>query len=158
MSDASASMSASGPTSTFASASGSTSASTSEPAGTAFSARDVEADVTDRAAQARRWYRQRISAMVLALCVLVHLAVMIYAVRGGLSGAEILARTRGSLAFGAFYELFVIACAVHVPPGLNNIAVEWLRWRPAVALLVARLFGLVILVAGLRTVWAVVAT
>jgi fumarate reductase subunit C len=28
-------------------------------------------------AQARRWYWQRISAMVLALCVLVHLAVMI---------------------------------------------------------------------------------
>ena len=146
MSDASASMPAS------------TSASASEPAGTAFSARHVETDVTNGAAQARRWYRQRISAMVLALCVLVHLVVMIYAVRGGLSGAEILARTRGSLAFGAFYALFVIACAVHVPPGLNNIAVEWLRWRPAVALLVARLFGLVILVAGLRAVWAVVAT
>ena len=47
-------------------------------------------------AQARRWYWQRISAMVLALCVLVHLGVMIYAVRGGLSAAEILGRTRGN--------------------------------------------------------------
>ena len=116
------------------------------------------APISEVAAQAKRWYWQRISAMVLALCVVVHLAVMIYAVRGGLSGAEILARTRGSWSFGAFYALFVVACAVHVPPGLHNIAVEWLRWRPAVALLVSRLFGLVILLAGLRAVWAVVAT
>ena len=125
-------------------------------AGTAFRATGDGARGADAAAQARRWYLQRISAMVLALCVVVHLAVMIYAVRGGLSGAEILARTRGSWGFGACYALFVIACAVHVPPGLVNITVEWLRWRPAPALLVARLFGLVILLAGLRAVWAVV--
>ena len=125
-------------------------------AGSAFVPTSAEADGPEVAAQARRWYRQRISAMVLALCVLMHLAVMIYAVRGGLSGPEILARTRGSWTFGSFYALFVVACAVHVPPGLNNIAVEWLRWRPGVALLVARLFGLVILLAGLRAVWAVV--
>ena len=33
-------------------------------------------------AQAKRWYWQRLSAMVLALCVLVHLAVMVYAGEG----------------------------------------------------------------------------
>ena len=59
--------------------------------------------------QAKRWYWQRISAMLLALLVLVHLAVMVYAVRGGLSAAEILGRTQGSWAFGAFYALFVLA-------------------------------------------------
>jgi fumarate reductase subunit C len=112
----------------------------------------------DGVAEARRWYLQRVSAMVLAVCVLVHLAVMIYAVRGGLSGGEILSRTQGSWSFGAFYALFVVACAVHVPPGLANIAVEWLRWTPARALLAARLFGLLILVTGLRAVYAVVAT
>ena len=126
----------------------------SPAAGTAYRP-GSDAVNADAAAQARRWYRQRLSAMVLALCVAVHLAGMIYAVRGGLSGAEILARTRGSWSFGAFYALFVVACAVHVPPGLNNIAVEWLRWRPGPALLAARLFGLVILIAGLRAVWAV---
>lgn len=113
--------------------------------------------MNDAVAEAKRWYLQRISAMVLAVCVLVHLAVMVYAVRGGLSGAEILARTQGSWAFGAFYALFVVACAVHVPPGLNHIAVEWLRLPHGAALLVARLFGLLILAAGLTAVWAVVA-
>ena len=109
----------------------------------------------DAIAQAKRWYWQRISAMVLALCVLVHLAVMVYAVRGGLSGAEILARTRGGAPFAAFYTLFVLACAVHVPTGLANIAVEWGRWRPQSALWAARAFALVLAVTGLRAVWAV---
>jgi len=112
--------------------------------------------VNDTVAQARRWYVQRLSAMVLALCVVIHLAVMIYAVRGGLSGSEILSRTHGSWTFGIFYAVFVVACALHVPPGLNNIAVEWLHWRPARALFIARLFGVLILVTGLRAVWAVV--
>lgn len=108
-------------------------------------------------AQARRWYWQRISAMVLALCVLAHLAIMVYAVRGGLSGSEILARTQGNWFFGAFYATFVLACAVHVPTGLANIAVEWFRWPPARALWAARAFALLLVVTGLRAVWAVTA-
>ncbi|MDQ2779113.1 MAG: succinate dehydrogenase [Pseudomonadota bacterium] len=94
--------------------------------------------------------------MVLAGCVLVHLAVMIYAVRGGLSAAEILGRTRGNAAFGVFYAVFVVACAVHVPVGLANIAREWWGLRESTALWLARAFGLLLLVMGLRAVWAVV--
>ncbi len=110
----------------------------------------------DAVAQARRWLVQRISAMALAICVLVHLAVMVYAVRGGLSGAEVLARTRGSWAFGGFYTVFVIACALHVPPGLMNIAVEWGRWPARRALWFGRIAAALIAVAGLRAVLAVV--
>lgn len=108
-------------------------------------------------AQARRWYWQRISAMVLAVCVLVHLVVLIYAVRGGLSAAGILGRTRGNWAFGAFYAVFVVACAVHVPVGLANIAREWWGLREDAAVWLARAFALLLLAMGLRAVWAVVA-
>ena len=66
---------------------------------------------------------------MLALCVLVHLATMIYAVRGGLTAAEILGRTQGSLAWFAFYALFVLAIVVHVPIGLRAVLAEWLGWR-----------------------------
>jgi len=79
--------------------------------------------------QARLWVAQRASAALLGLCVLVHLATMIYAVRGGLSAAEILERTRGSLAWLAFYGAFVLAIAVHVPIGLRAVLGEWLGWR-----------------------------
>lgn len=108
-------------------------------------------------AQAKRWYWQRLSAMVLALCVVVHLGGLIYAVRGGLSAAEILGRTQGNWAFGAFYAVFVVACAVHVPVGMANIAREWGGLREDAALWLARLFALLLLLMGLRAVWAVVA-
>lgn len=108
-------------------------------------------------AQARRWYWQRISAMVLAVCVLLHLGGMVWAVRGGLTAAEILARTQGNLLFAAFYTVFVLACAVHVPIGLMSIAREWWRWPPAVASWFARAVTAALLLLGLRAVWAVYA-
>ena len=45
-------------------------------------------------AETRLWLAQRASAAVLALCVAVHLVTMIAAVRGGLTAAEMLGRTR----------------------------------------------------------------
>lgn len=108
------------------------------------------------ARQARLWYLQRISAMALALGVLVHLAVILYAVRGGLTGAEILGRTHGNWAFGLFYALFVLACAVHVPIGFAKVAQEWLGWSDIAAESTAIAFGLLIAVMGLRAVYAVV--
>ena len=92
---------------------------------------------------------------MLALCVLVHLAVIMHAVRGGLSAAEILGRTQGHLGFAAFYGLFVVACAVHVPIGLANIAREWWGLSPAAARRGALVFAFVLLVLGLRSVAAV---
>ncbi|MBL8323989.1 MAG: succinate dehydrogenase [Rubrivivax sp.] len=94
--------------------------------------------------------------MVLALCVVVHLVLMIVAVRGGLSAAEILSRTQGSVAFAAFYALFVVACAVHVPIGLATIAREWGRLGERAARWLSRGFALVLLLLGLRAVLAVV--
>jgi fumarate reductase subunit C len=111
--------------------------------------------VQEAVAQAKRWYWQRISAMVLALCVLVHLAGMVWAVRGGLSAAEILSRTQGNWLFAAFYAVFVLACAVHVPIGLVAIAREWWGWSARAAGLFAHVVTALIVVLGLRAVWAV---
>lgn len=107
--------------------------------------------------QARLWYFQRVSAMVMAVFVAVHIGIIVYAVRGGLTGAEILSRTQGSFAFGAFYGVFVLACAVHVPIGLLRIAEEWLRWRGPSAAVAALAFGLLLAGMGLRAVYGVVA-
>ena len=82
-----------------------------------------------RRAETLLWVAQRASAAVLGICVLVHLATIIYAVQGGLSGAEILARTRGNSAWFAFYTVFVLAVAVHAPIGLRAVLAEWLGWR-----------------------------
>ena len=67
------------------------------------------------------WTAQRASAAVLAICVAVHLATIVYAVRGGLTGAEILERTHGSIGWMLFYSVFVLAVAVHAPIGVRTI-------------------------------------
>jgi fumarate reductase subunit C len=102
--------------------------------------------------ETRLWLAQRASAVVLALCVLVHLATVILAVRGGLSAAEILSRTRGNGAWLSFYVLFIAAVAVHAPIGLRAIVAEWLGWRGRALDLALVLFAVLIAVAGLRTV------
>jgi fumarate reductase subunit C len=112
--------------------------------------------MTDTVTQVRLWYWGRISSMVLALCVLVHLAIIVYAVRGGLTGAEVLGRTHGNWAFGLFYAVFVLACAVHVPLGLARIARESFGWREPAATAFAAVFALLLLVMGLRAVYGVV--
>ncbi|MGB8433479.1 MAG: succinate dehydrogenase [Burkholderiales bacterium] len=103
------------------------------------------------------WITQRASAAVLGGAVLVHLATMSYAVRGGLTAADILARTRGSVGWLLFYGVFVLAVAVHAPIGLRTIAREWAGWRGAVPDTVVAVVAVVLLGLGWRAVWAVYA-
>jgi fumarate reductase subunit C len=107
--------------------------------------------------EVRLWVAQRATAAILALCVVVHLGVIIYAVRGGLSAGEILGRTRGSIAWGSFYALFVLAAAVHGSIGLRTVAAEWLGFRGARAEWTMAAIGIALVVLGLRGVFAVVA-
>ncbi|MEA2934481.1 MAG: fumarate reductase subunit [Variibacter sp.] len=100
---------------------------------------------------------QRVSAAVLALFVAVHLATIVYAVRGGLTAAEVLSRTHGSAAFLVFYAVFVIAVAVHAPIGLRNIAREWTTWRGRSLDIALALFAAALLVLGMRAAYAVYA-
>ncbi len=111
--------------------------------------------MTPARAQALLWLAQRASAAVLAICVVVHLATMIVAVRGGLTAAEILARTRGSVGWTVFYAAFVVAVCVHAPIGLRTVAAEWagMRGRGVDMALVALALGLAWL--GARAIVAV---
>ncbi|HIC66258.1 MAG TPA: hypothetical protein EYO87_09740, partial [Paracoccus sp.] len=80
--------------------------------------------VSAEAIQTRVWLAQRLSAVVLAVAVTVHLVGIIVAVQGGLSAAEIIARVGGSAVMAVFYGVFVIACAVHAPIGLRTVLLE----------------------------------
>jgi fumarate reductase subunit C len=98
---------------------------------------------------------QRTSAFVLALAVAIHLGTVLYAVRGGLTAAGILARTHGNIAFALFYGAFVIAVAIHAPIGLRNVLREWTPWRGRSLDAMLALFSLLLLALGLRAVFAV---
>jgi fumarate reductase subunit C len=99
---------------------------------------------------------QRLTAVLMLPLVVVHVAVILYASRAGLSAAEILARTRGSIAWALFYGTFVIAVAVHAAIGLRNVLNEWTPLASRGAGLLATAFGTLLLLVGLRAVAAVV--
>jgi fumarate reductase subunit C len=99
---------------------------------------------------------QRGSAAVLAFCVLVHLATIIFAVRGGLSAGEILGRTRGSLVWAAFYGTFVVAVALHAPIGLRAMLDEWFGWRGRSMEIAMLLFAALLGTLGFRAIMGVV--
>jgi fumarate reductase subunit C len=108
-------------------------------------------------AQVLLYGAQRGSAAILALCVIIHLTTIIYAVRNGLTASEILQRTSGSVTWALFYGLFVLAVAVHAPIGLRNVLTESFGWRGRAYELAILLFGIVLALWGWRAVYAVVA-
>lgn len=99
---------------------------------------------------------QRASAVVMAPLVLIHLTVIIYAVRSGLSAEAIFARTRGSVLWAGFYGLFVVAVSVHAALGCRAISAEWAGWRGKRVDGVWAAFGALLLIAGLRAVAGVI--
>ena len=100
---------------------------------------------------------QRATALLLAPLVFVHLWLILYAVRGGLSATEILSRTQGSIGWGLFYGLFVVAAAIHASIGLRTVINEWSGISGRFLNTIASAFGLVLLLLGWRAVYAVVA-
>ena len=99
-----------------------------------------------------RFVLQRASAAVLAVCVVIHLASIIYGVRHGLTSQAIVARMHASAAWPAFYALFVVAAAVHAPLGLRPIVDEWLGLRGRGVDAVLALFACVLLAGGLYAI------
>ncbi len=103
----------------------------------------------------RLYMAQRIAALLMAPFVLGHLAVMIYAIQGGLSAGEILGRTQGSVFWFLFYGTFALAVSIHGAVGLRVIAFEWgvLKGKPLDAFM--WVVGLGLFALGARAVWAV---
>ena len=99
-----------------------------------------------------RFVLQRASAAVLAACVVVHLATIIYAVRHALTAEAMVARIHANILWPAFYSVFVVAVAIHAPLGLRAIADEWLGFRGRATDVVLVLFALLLLGGGLYAV------
>lgn len=96
---------------------------------------------------------QRASALVLAPLVLVHVGLVLWAIRGGISAGEILGRTSGSVLWAVFYGAFVVAVALHAPIGVRNVLEEWTALPGWLIRVIAGVLGLVLLGLGLRAVW-----
>jgi fumarate reductase subunit C len=73
-----------------------------------------------------------------------------------MAAADILARTRGSIAWASFYGVFVVAVAIHAAIGVRNVLTEWSPLEDRSASIFAAAFGLLLLLLGARAVAAVV--
>lgn len=104
------------------------------------------------AAQTRMWLAQRISAGVLGVSVVVHLAGIVTAVQGGLTAAEIIDRVGGNGVMALFYGVFVIACAVHAPIGIRTVLSEMTNFKPASVSGIAITLAALIVMLGLKAV------
>ena len=104
----------------------------------------------------RLYVWQRMTAALMVPLIVVHLIVIIYATNRGLSAAEILGRTRGSVVWGLYYGTFVVAASIHGAIGVRGVAREWLGWRDKALDRLMWIFGAVLLILGLRALAAVV--
>lgn len=98
---------------------------------------------------------QRGTAALMAPMVLAHLAVIYYATRHGLTAADILGRLHGSVGWGGFYALFVIAASIHAGIGIRNVLAEWSPLPDRAAGVAALVFAVILGALGLRAVMAV---
>jgi fumarate reductase subunit C len=104
----------------------------------------------------RLYLWQRATAALMVPLVLIHIAVIFYATRHGMTAADILSRTRGSIGWAAFYGLFVLAVSIHASIGLRNILNEWIPLPERRIDACAVFFGLMLAALGMRAVAAVV--
>ena len=103
----------------------------------------------------RLYMAQRITALLMAPLVLGHIAVMIYAVQGGLSAGEILGRTQGSILWFLFYGTFVVAVSIHGAIGVRTVLHEWAGMKGTLLSVTTIVLGLGLFALGARAVWAV---
>lgn len=108
----------------------------------------------------RHYILQRATAALMVPLIVGHLIVIFHATGHGLSAAEVLGRTKGSLGWALFYGLFVVLASIHGAIGVRAVAREWgprrLSRSPRGLDALMWGLGLLLLALGLRAVWAVV--
>lgn len=103
----------------------------------------------------RLYVIQRTTAMLMVPLILAHLLIIFYATQTGISAANILARTSGSLGWAIFYGVFVVLAAVHGAIGVRTVLREWTSLRGGVLDAAMMIFAALLMLLGARAVIAV---
>lgn len=105
--------------------------------------------------EAMAYSLQRVTGAMLAVLVFIHLAVILYAIEGGLSADEVLARTNSTVMWPIFYSAFVVTVSIHAPLGFRNIIREWFNLSQKTSAVFASGLAVILLLTGLRAVVAI---
>ena len=99
---------------------------------------------------------QRLTGVMLAAFLFIHLITIIFAVKGGLSVAEIVDRVRGNIGWIAFYGIFILTVVIHATIGLRNIISELTSIDERTIGLISSAYAIIALILGyfaLRAIW-----
>ena len=110
----------------------------------------------DQGMNVRLYLWQRATAALIVPLVIIHIAVIFYASRKGMTAADILSRTHNSIVWASYYGIFVAAVSIHASIGVRNVLTEWSSLHDRRAGLFAIVFGLLLAALGARAVYAVV--
>ncbi len=105
----------------------------------------------------RLYILQRLTAALMLPLIIAHIVTIVYATRHGLSAADILSRTHGSIAWASFYGLFVLLAATHGAIGLRVVVAEWTGLRGIALAVFMIAAGLLLAALGARALFAVTA-
>jgi fumarate reductase subunit C len=104
----------------------------------------------------RLYVWQRATAALMVPLVLVHIAVILYVSSQGMTAADILSRTHGSVVWASYYILFVAAASIHASIGVRNVLTEWSPFNDRGAGWCGVLLGVVLAFLGFHAVVALV--
>jgi fumarate reductase subunit C len=104
----------------------------------------------------RLYVWQRATAILMVPFIAAHLVLIFYTTRHQLAAGDILARTRGSFAWATFYSTFVGLAAIHGAIGVRSVLSDWVRTSDTVRNAVMWIFGVLLVLLGLRAVAAVI--
>src|SRR4029077_13709489 len=110
----------------------------------------------DQGMTMRLYLWQRATAALMVPLVLLHIAVIFYASRRGMTAADILSRTHGSIMWASYYGLFVAAASIHAAIGVRNVLTEWSPLNDRRVGVFAIVFGVLLAALGARAVFAMV--
>ena len=105
--------------------------------------------------EAKLYLMQRLTAVIMAPLVAIHIITILYATKGDVTATEILERTQGTSLWFFFYALFVLAVSIHAPLGVRKILREWSPLTPIAINVFTLILALILLIIGMRAVLAV---
>jgi fumarate reductase subunit C len=104
----------------------------------------------------RLYVWQRSTAALMAPLVMIHIAVIFYATRQGMTAADILSRTHHSAVWASYYTIFIAAVSIHAAIGIRNILTDWVPLTDRGAGWCATIVGVVLALLGFHAVVALV--
>ena len=99
------------------------------------------------------WLLQRLSAIILSACTIIHIITIINSVKIGLTSADIINRIGANYGWFIFYLIFVLSASIHAPIGIRSILKESTNASNVTITLITIIFAILLVSLGIWSIW-----